>query len=99
MSLHILVLTVWHLQRSLRCLWLPAAGIIGGVWRNSRKRLVQASCGVVRDEPICPLACAGRVFHVLQDICDFVLPVAEDDIVESWEDVGGAADEIIQAAP
>jgi hypothetical protein len=39
------------------------------------------------------------VFHVLQDICDFVLPVAEDDIVETWEDVGGATDEIIEAAP
>jgi hypothetical protein len=45
------------------------------------------------------LACIGRVFDVPQDICDFVLPVAEDDIVERWEDVGVTTDEIIEAAP
>ncbi|HXL60706.1 MAG TPA: hypothetical protein VN959_08540 [Mycobacterium sp.] len=39
------------------------------------------------------------MFDVPQDICDFVLPVAEDDIVEGWEDVSGATDEIIEAAP
>ena len=74
----------------------PALAGVGGSRRQGR---VEAGGGVIGDEPERPVAGAGRVFHALQDIGDFIGSVGEEMASETREDVCGAADEIVQASP